>query len=151
MVFFRGGGEGVTNDPARFSPSPRRWSLERTHSRKQTCSLSLLPTAPEHLRLTSFSALFPGNITSQMPGSWVCWSMASGSSCDPQSGSSRLFHYSRSPGGPVTNTVHCQGHIETRLAGFLLSLGNHIQLDKDLRVSVPRTETRPTTSLPVGC
>lgn len=89
MGFF--GGAGVTNDPARFPCSPRRWSLERTHSRKQPCSLSLLPTAPEHLRLTSFSALFPGNITSQLPGSWVCWSMASGSSCDPQSGSSRLF------------------------------------------------------------
>lgn len=46
-----------------------------------------------------------------------------------------------------TSTVHCQGHVETGLTSFLLSLWavprqTHSSLTKTLRASVPRTETR---------
>lgn len=63
------------------------------HSRKQTSSLPLRHTAPRAPAADLFLSLIsPVRLLArQVLGSWVCWAMASRSSCDPQSGSSMLL------------------------------------------------------------
>lgn len=104
-------------------------------------SSSCIPPPWGHLPLTSFSALFvsPIRLLARCRNLW-CAGQLPRSSCDLHSGGSRLLHYSRRAGVPVTSRVHLPDQSETRLASFLLSLGcsktDTQRLRKTLRVSV---------------